>query len=142
MMPKEEVITTGDVAMYNANSWKTEISDTCMSFNDGCNQCMRTGTGKEDVACTRMFCEAYTQPFCTDEIKTDTDKANDAYVGLSVQEAQDLAVQSNTDFRIISIDGEGQPVTMDYRVGRLNATVESGVVTAINIEGTNEAIPQ
>ncbi len=64
--PIIEPIKEGQV--YNSVSWKEIIQDTCMNFNDGCNNCFR----KEDsdiVGCTRMYCETYSKPKCLDEIK-------------------------------------------------------------------------
>lgn len=51
---------------FNQNSWKTTISDTCQSFYDGCNNCMR-GEDSETIACTRRYCHAYTEPTCLDD---------------------------------------------------------------------------
>lgn len=48
-----------------SESWKTMIPQSCQSFFDGCNNCMRTADG--EVACTRMFCEKYDTPKCLDE---------------------------------------------------------------------------
>jgi hypothetical protein len=47
-----------------SESWKTMIPQSCQSFFDGCNNCMRTADG--EVACTRMFCEKYDTPKCLD----------------------------------------------------------------------------
>ena len=48
-----------------SESWKTMIPQSCQSFFDGCNNCMRTADG--EVACTRMFCEKYDTPKCLDD---------------------------------------------------------------------------
>ena len=50
-----------------SESWKTMIPQSCQSFFDGCNNCMRTADG--EVACTRMFCEKYDTPKCLDEVQ-------------------------------------------------------------------------
>jgi hypothetical protein len=66
--------------VYDADSWKDVIADSCQSFFDGCNQCMRMSDSAEAV-CTRMFCETYAEPYCTDEdvagevVNTDEDPA-------------------------------------------------------------------
>lgn len=133
------------------------------------------GSG-DDAACTRMFCEVYSKPYCTDE-KSTTQIANPAssfcieqggtlnlsgstgyctlpngdvheeweyfrannstpedYVGLSIQEATDLANNRKVPFRVVQIDGQPQAVTMDLRPGRINASVQSGIVTSFTIE--------
>ena len=87
-----------------------------------------------EVACTKMYCETYTQPFCTDEEKVEV-TSGEAYMGLTVEAATKLASENNTPFRIVEIDGEGQPVTMDYVIGRINVKTNSGVVTDIDVEG-------
>ena len=51
---------------YDANSWKTMIPASCMSFFDGCNNCRRA-EGSEIAACTRKACAAYEKPRCLDE---------------------------------------------------------------------------
>ncbi len=52
--------------VFDKNSWKATIADSCQSFYDGCNSCMR-GEDSEVIACTRRYCHAYTQPTCMDE---------------------------------------------------------------------------
>jgi hypothetical protein len=52
-------------AIYDQNSWRTMIPDSCASFFDGCNNCRRM-EGEAEAACTRMFCETYEKPVCTD----------------------------------------------------------------------------
>ena len=131
--PTDEVVVTGNVAMFDSNSWKEVIADSCKSFNDGCNQCMKTENG--DVACTKMYCETYEQPFCTDEEKVVVSSGKE-YIGLTVEQAQKLADDNKTPFRVVVIDGEGQAVTMDYVIGRINASVSAGKVTAVDVEGS------
>ncbi len=57
------------------------------------------------------------------------------YIWLSQDEAINLAKENGVDFRIVSIDGQSMPVTMDYRPGRINASVEDGIVVSYNVEG-------
>lgn len=129
---------TGAVSQYDANSWKALIPASCQSFNDGCNQCTRI-EGSDDVACTRMFCETYAEPYCSDDENDGATQADQSdleamYVGLFVQDAVAQAEKNNTFFRVVMEDGEALPVTLDLRPGRINATVANGVVTAISIE--------
>lgn len=60
------------------------------------------------------------------------------YVGMSVTQAQARTKADNTPFRIVMADGEAFAVTMDFRPGRINATVENGVVVSYTIEGEEE----
>lgn len=50
---------------YDANSWKTMIDDSCLSFSDGCNTCNREA-GSDLAACTRKACAQYEAPKCLD----------------------------------------------------------------------------
>lgn len=50
---------------YDANSWKTMIDDSCLSFSDGCNTCNREA-GSDIAACTRKACVQYEAPKCLD----------------------------------------------------------------------------
>ena len=61
------------------------------------------------------------------------------YVGMSVSQAQAQAQARNVPFRIVMADGEVFAVTMDYRPGRINATVENGVVVSYEVEGQEAA---
>ncbi len=134
--PDETLVNTG----YTAESWKTTISDTCQSFYDGCNHCNRVGTWT-DIACTKMYCEIYSESYCKDNIPNDetnqnldAQTLNNIYVWVSIDEAISEASKRNTSFRVVEIDGQPQAVTMDYRPWRINATTVSWFVTSINIE--------
>lgn len=63
----------GTVVIYDQNSWKTMISDSCKSFFDGCNNCNRM-EGSSMAACTRMACAEYQKPECLDERATNADE--------------------------------------------------------------------
>ncbi len=54
-------------------------------------------------------------------------------VGLPVKKARAAAENEGYDFRVVSVDGQSKPVTMDYRPQRLNATVVDGVVTEVSV---------
>ena len=56
------------------------------------------------------------------------------YVGLSLADAEAKAKESGVEFRIAEQDGEAKALTMDLRPGRVNAVVNSGVVTSVIIE--------
>ncbi len=65
--------------------------------------------------------------------------AANGYVGLSVEKAEERAVSEGVPFRVVMKDGEGLPVTMDFRPGRINAVVENDIVTSYQTEGEEEA---
>ncbi len=50
---------------YNQDSWKEIIPESCQTFNDGCNTCMKSENG--EPACTMMACEEYSEPKCLDD---------------------------------------------------------------------------
>lgn len=56
------------------------------------------------------------------------------YVGLSLADAEAKAKENRVEFRIAEQDGEAKALTMDLRPGRVNAVVNSGVVTSVVIE--------
>jgi hypothetical protein len=58
-----------------------------------------------------------------------------ALIGMTTTEAEAYATENDLLFRIVEIDGEPQPVTKDYRPGRINASVEDGVVVSYTVEG-------
>jgi hypothetical protein len=72
-----------------------------------------------------------------DAPNTDTPEIQtpDTYIGLTIEQAMQYAEQNGDMFRVVSIDGEPQMATMDYRVGRINASTVDGVVSEFNVEG-------
>lgn len=96
-----------------------------------------------EVACTRMYCENYEKPYCTDDENNINANESDEtvsvdtslYIGQTFEDAQDIASENNRDIRAIEIDGEPQAVTADYRPGRLNVVVEDGKVVDVTVEG-------
>jgi hypothetical protein len=63
------------------------------------------------------------------------------YRGLTVAQATEIAKAREESFRIIEIDGQMQATTKDIRPGRINATVESGIITEYFIEPANSPSP-
>jgi len=54
-------------------------------------------------------------------------------VGMKLARARKAAQEAGYAFRVVSVDGESRPVTMDYRPDRLNATVVDGRVTEVTV---------
>lgn len=68
--PEAEVEVNENVneeVVYDADSWKEIIPADCIYFFDGCNNCSRVEWEEDIVACTKMFCEKYEAPRCTDD---------------------------------------------------------------------------
>jgi hypothetical protein len=55
----------------------------------------------------------------------------DVYLGLTLDEATDLAARDGLTVRVVLLDGVGQDVTDDLRTDRLNVAVEAGVVVEV-----------
>lgn len=55
-------------------------------------------------------------------------------IGMTEDQAEIYAEKTTIPFRVIRRDGEDLPATMDYRPGRINATIEKGLVTEYFIE--------
>jgi hypothetical protein len=53
------------------------------------------------------------------------------YVGLSEEGATIAADNQGTVWRVVTIDGEGQAVTMDINPDRLNFDIVDGTVVAV-----------
>jgi len=58
----------------------------------------------------------------------------DVIVGMTVAQAEAYAEATGVPFRVGFQDGEYFAVTMDYRPGRITASVEGGVVTDYSVE--------
>lgn len=110
------------VVLLSACSVETEKSPflhpTWDINNDGMNDCESEGICDHTVD--------YSQPRVDAKI---------TFVGMTVEEAESLASEQNIAFRVVMRDGQSLPMTMDYRPGRINATVESGMVVRAQIEG-------
>lgn len=54
------------------------------------------------------------------------------YIGMLFVDAVVLAAKRNLDCRIVSRDGKGSMVTMDYKLNRLNFSIDKGVVCEVS----------
>lgn len=59
------------------------------------------------------------------------------YVGMTEEDALRCAKENNKTARVIERDGDAVPSTMDLRAGRLNFSVEDGIVTGVEEEAPN-----
>lgn len=93
---------------FTSESRKTLIPETCQSFFDGCNNCTRMADW--EAACTRMACEQYEAPRCTD------DEALEELVGIAnpaseycLTQGGESQIKKNADgseYGVCVIDGE------------------------------------
>ena len=75
-------------------------------------------------------CGSSSTPDSSPTINTSTKETfRDSIVGLDVDDAKRAVESAGYTWRIGTIDGQPQPVTMDYRDDRLTFTVDGGVVT-------------
>lgn len=54
-------------------------------------------------------------------------------IGMDTEEAQAATEEAGYTYRVVSIDGEPQAVTLDYRLDRINVALEDDVVTEVTI---------
>ena len=59
------------------------------------------------------------------------DSAAAVLVGLTEAEAHDAAAEHGWTVRVARLDGEDQPLTMDFREDRVNVEITDGKVTSI-----------
>lgn len=55
----------------------------------------------------------------------------ESMIGQPLEKAQAACDAAEVPHRVIEVDGESRPVTMDYRPERLNFKVKAGVVIAV-----------
>ena len=60
---------------------------------------------------------------------------NDALSGKTLQDAQAEAIRNGWSIRVMEQDGESLISTCDFRMDRVNVTVNGGVVTSANSIG-------
>jgi len=56
------------------------------------------------------------------------------YLGKTREQAFAISAAQKHDLRIVSIDGEGLPVTEDFVIGRINVSLENNIITSIDVE--------
>jgi outer membrane murein-binding lipoprotein Lpp len=54
-------------------------------------------------------------------------------LGMTEQEAKSATEAAGYTFRVVEIDGQPQAVTMDYRIDRVNATINDGRVASVTV---------
>ena len=59
------------------------------------------------------------------------DSATAVLVGLTEAEAHDAAAEHGWTVRVARLDGEDQPLTMDFRENRVNVEITDGKVTSV-----------
>ena len=55
----------------------------------------------------------------------------DTMIGQPLEKAQAACEAAEVPHRVVEVDGEPRPVTMDYRLERLNFKVDGGMVTRV-----------
>ncbi len=76
----------------------------------------------------------YGATYCPEYVAANTGD----YTGLTVPKAEEIAVARQEPFRVIEIDGEPQPTTRDFQAGRINATVNNGIITSFSMESNED----
>jgi len=57
--------------------------------------------------------------------------SDEVYIGMTIEDATELADARDIPNRVVNIDGEPQIVTADYLPERLNFTIANGIVTSV-----------
>lgn len=58
-------------------------------------------------------------------------KKPETLVGVPLKVAEETADKAGINHRVVKVDGQARPVTMDFNPDRLNFTVVQGVVTEV-----------
>ena len=58
-------------------------------------------------------------------------KKPESYIGLAEKAAGDMADKAGVAWRVIEVDGESRPVTMDHRPDRMNFAIKDGKVIRV-----------
>lgn len=77
----------------------------------------------------------YDATYCPEYVSTVTGD----YAGMSTADAEAKAQAAGVMFRVVIADGQPQPITQDFRKGRISATVEKGFVTKYSVETNKTA---
>jgi hypothetical protein len=62
---------------------------------------------------------------------TQDPKKPESYIGLDEKAAGAMADKAGVKWRVIEVDGESRPVTMDHRPDRLNFAIKGGKVIRV-----------
>jgi len=79
-------------------------------------------------------CTINGKTFVNDKPASGSSTNTEGYVGLSEQAALDKAQSENKPARVVKRNGEDLPVDMSYVQGRLNLTINNGVVEKVTVE--------
>lgn len=92
----------------------------------------------DEISSIAIYCKEYNELYAVAKViksfATNQDNDRLEYIWLTEQEAINLAGARGDIFRVVSIDGEPQMATMDYRPGRINASIIDGRVSEFYIE--------
>lgn len=64
--------------------------------------------------------------------KGETPESDKAFIGLTEAEGAALAKERKLSSRVLSIDGQPRPATMDYRIDRVNFEIEKGRIAKVS----------
>lgn len=78
----------------------------------------------------------------TNETTTAVEVNNSDYIGMTTVEAEAKAESEGVIFRVVEKDGQSLPAARDSREGRINASVESGIVTEYSMESRNSIVEE
>lgn len=101
----------------------------------GCAELTTTGVPADDEAAVEEAAgagEGHGEAAGEDSAEAageETEAFAETVVGMTTEEAQAAVEDAGYAYREVEIDGQPQAVTLDYRLDRVNVSVEDGVVT-------------
>lgn len=116
----------------NAATTETESTAPDETATPATTDAVDTTSGAGTTAGSGTSADAETAPADT-ALSTEmtVEEAEEALVGLSEQDAADVADDRGWTIRVVVLDGEDRPMTMDFRPNRVNVEVADGEVVAI-----------
>lgn len=90
-----------------------------------------SGCSEEEVVTEIPLDETVEEYVPSGEENLDTPVDPSIIIGMSEGQASDFLTAEGVDYRVVERDGESFPVTMDYSPGRVNLTIQNGVVVDV-----------
>jgi hypothetical protein len=83
------------------------------------------------LTCLLSCKEQSTPPVAGESMKSTSPESDKDFVGLEEKAGAALAEKRTLGFRVVSVDGQLQPTTRDFRPDRINAELEMGIIVKV-----------
>jgi len=137
-------VATGTYFLFTSDSKKTiDQSNEINYTKDGtqivyCDENANRYNTQAEARAVGLTEAQFGTTYCPEYVAAQTGD----YTDLTTIQAQEIAQARGDIFRVVEIDGQPQATTRDYQEGRINATVEDGLIIAYFIESTNPPAPE